>query len=192
MTLRSQAIVIRDETAEGANTHLRVGNLLVEMADAIAALGGGAINSASYITGGGSTVIPSADAVPVFGTNTPANAIKTGSGITVDVDGADEYSIFSGLDASHAYGVIYNLAVSGSEAARVEFVLLDAALSPMPDGAGIAQNITTSGVSMCLYSATFSGQTDCVLGIGRIDSVSSLSVTQLGINARIIDLGVAV
>lgn len=48
MSLRSQAEVIRDETEEGANTHTRVGNLLVEMVDAIEAGGGETVSPYAY------------------------------------------------------------------------------------------------------------------------------------------------
>lgn len=183
MTILSQAEAIRDATVPNSLTPDIVGDCLVDIANALVT------NSASYITGGTNTVIPSGTAVPVFGGTTPA--IKTGSGITVEMDGGDDYAIFADLSASHAYSVVYSISVSCSEAAQIEFGLLDAALSPIAGVLGVSQDVTT-GVSMCTYSATVTGETDVILGVGRLDSTDPVTVSSLGISARIVDLGVAV
>ncbi len=183
MTILSQAEAIRDATVPNSLTPDIVGDCLVDIANALVT------NSASYIAGGTNTVIPSGTAVPVFGGATPA--IKTGSGITVEMDGGDDYAIFADLSASHAYSVVYGISVSGSEAAQIEFELLDAALSPIAGVLGLSQDVTTD-VSMCTYSATVTGETDVILGVGRLDSTDPVTVSSLGISARIVDLGVAV
>lgn len=183
MTILSQAEAIRDATVPNSLTPDIVGDCLVDIANALVT------NSASYITGGTNTVIPSGTAVPVFGDM--AFAIKTGSGITVEMDGGDDYAIFADLSASHAYSVVYSISVSGSEAAQIEFGLLDAALSPIAGVLGVSQDVTT-GVSMCTYSATVTGETDVILGVGRLDSTDPVTVSSLGVSARIVDLGLAV
>ena len=185
MTILSQAEAIRDATVPNSLTPDIVGDCLVDIANALVT------NSASYITGGTNTVIPSGTAVPVFGGTTPADAIKTGSGITVEMDGGDDYAIFADLSASHAYSVVYSISVSGSEAAQIEFGLLDAALSQIAGVLGVSQEVTT-GVSMCTYSATVTGETDVILGVGRLDSTDPITVSSLGVSARIVDLGLAV
>ena len=110
MSLMSQAIVIRDETAEGANTHLRVGNLLVEMAAAIGAMSG-AINS-TFCPGNSNTTEVADVSVAVESYFSDAESVKTGSGIAISLSAGDVYGYFSGLDATHVYSVSYTFSFS--------------------------------------------------------------------------------
>jgi len=102
MTLRSQAIVIRDETEEGANTHLRVGNLLVEMADAIAAT---SQSDPPYI---GAIIFPDEPTViGVSGTYVPVNVGSASGNVSANkfTDNGDGTFTCNATDPDGYYGL---------------------------------------------------------------------------------------
>ena len=187
MSLMSQAIVIRDETAEGANTHLRVGNLLVEMVAAIGAMSG-AINS-TFCPGNSNTTEVADVNVAVESYFSNDESVKTGSGIAISLSAGDVYGYFSGLDATHAYSVSYTFSFSTSEAADIAFMCLSEDLQTtigVGSGAISAATATKTGYT---YTTTFTGATDAVLGVIRVDSTDPVDVTFSTIGASITDLG---
>ena len=186
MTILSQAEAIRDATVPNSLTPDIVGDCLVDIANALVT------NSASYIAQSGTTTIPSGTAVPVVGVTVPANAIITGSGLSVEMDGGNDYAIFKGLSDTHAYSITYCLSINGSEAADVQFDLLDDALAIISTGSLVQTIAATVDRYACTFSATFTGQTEVTLGIGRVGSTSTIDIGTDGISARIVDLGLAV
>ncbi len=175
----------------GSSFRLKYDSVMQRWYNASGAAGGGSVVSASYIAQGGTTTIPSGDAVPFVGVTVPANAIITGSGLSVEMDSGNDYAILKGLSDTHAYSVTYCLSISGSEAADVQFDLLDDSLAIINTGSLVQTIAATVDRYACTFSATFTGQTEVVLGIGRVGSSSTIDIGSDGISARIVDLGIA-
>ena len=188
MTILSDAEQIRDEVIPKANTPERVGDCLVDIANALTALAGGAINSASCVLGGTTTSTTTGDPVAVVGES--AYEVFTGSGITISEQ--DGYSYFSGLDATHAYALTYTCSVLADEAAVIEFSSLDAGLNYITGVLATGGSVTATSRPPFTYTPTVTGVTAVVLGVGRIDSVDPLVLDISQISARCVDLGLVV
>lgn len=186
MTILTDAVQIRDEVIPRANTATRVGDCLVAIANALTA--NATINSASCICGGTPTSTVDGDPVAVLGAS--STPVITGSGVAIsDQDG---YGYFSGLDATHAYSLIYTCNVQADEAAVIEFSALDTDLDYIAGALATGGSVTATSKTPFTYTPTVTGVTAVVLGVGRLDSTDPLVLDISQISARCVDLGLAV
>lgn len=183
MSLRTQAEVIRDETEEGANTHTRVGNLLVEMVDAIEAGGGETVSPYAYAYFGNEnpTVIATQDTYvrAVFADGGSSDGV----GFTFGEDGE--------LTCTHVddgfYG-LYNVQVTMSIYSASGTPTVSAALGSVSaaDTSLVGRNTLTAGASnpqqICINQAVGIQEGDTLaVWLKNEDSTDDLYVTNLSI-----------
>jgi hypothetical protein len=187
MTILSQAQTIRDETVPSANTATRVGTCLVDIANALS-------NSAFFTNNATNTTAVTLvnTAYPVQTSISALETVTTGSGITISskTTGGDDYSYFSGLDATHAYKVDYSFSILGTDAVDYKFSLHNFAGTQIYESIPVTTSGATKSVPVSI-STVFTGQTSVVLNIYAPTSAGT-SIDTVVVSGTILDLGLAV
>lgn len=186
MTILSQAEQIRDEVIPRANTADRVGDCLVDIANALN-------HNSAFFTMSGSigTVIANDSLLPVVAT-VDADKIFTGSGIAVTVNVSPSYGYFSGLSASHAYRIDVSLSYECATADNgVNF-----SIGTFADPESPLLNITATGlledkVSLITFGGVVTNCTTAVLAMAPTNQAGAV-VHVSEIKMSIVDLGLVV
>jgi hypothetical protein len=129
MTILSQAQTIRDETVPSANTAERVGDCLVDIANALSAPASN-IACGAILSAGSAVVVPDDQYAPIY--TALVQSMRTSSAIEITSETTPDFSYFSGLTVGKMYKIDYSLSISMDNAGTtVSFALCNYAASEL-------------------------------------------------------------